>query len=138
MCEAAQPKRDNVTDGDYWYTQARKGLAPYLHAASLGEKTMADVVRWIDTQAVDDVETILREHAGVEAHLEKLMVTTEARQLRRKFQRTIEDQITAQYQAEHDLMDGSNPWVTLDPKQWPIDRQRELKERIGEQLLAEV
>ncbi len=138
LCEAAQPKRDNVTDGDYWYTQARKGLAPYLHAASLGEKTMADVVRWIDTQAVDNVETILREHAGVEAYLEKLMVTTEARQLRRKFQRTIEDQITAQYQAEHDLMDGSNPWVTLDPKQWPIDRQRELKERIGEQLLAEV
>ncbi|MEZ5265238.1 MAG: type IV secretory system conjugative DNA transfer family protein [Acidimicrobiales bacterium] len=28
LCEAAQPRLDTVTDGDYWYTQARKALAP--------------------------------------------------------------------------------------------------------------
>lgn len=138
LCEAAQPKRDSVTDGDYWYTQARKGLAPYLHAGALGGKTMADVVRWIDTQASDDVETILREHAGVEAEIGKLIRTPTAHQLRRRYQRTVEEQVLAQYQAEHDLLDGSNPWVNLDPTQWPIERQRELKARIGEQLHAEV
>ncbi len=138
LCEAAQPKRDSVTDGDYWYTQARKGLAPYLHAAALGGRTIADVVRWIDTQTSDEVETILRDHAGVEAELEKLIRTPEAHQLRRRFQRTIEEQVLAQYQAEHDLLDGINPWVGLDPRQWPVERQRELKARIADQLQAEV
>src|SRR5581483_7875161 len=50
LAEAAQPRLDTVADGDYWYTQARKGLAPYLHAAALGGKTIRDVIRWVDTQ----------------------------------------------------------------------------------------
>jgi type IV secretion system protein VirD4 len=59
LCQAAQPARDTVTDGDYWYTQARKGLAPYLHAAALARRSLRDVIRWIDAQDVDEVDTIL-------------------------------------------------------------------------------
>jgi type IV secretion system protein VirD4 len=138
LCEAAQARRDSVTDGDYWYTQARKGLAPYLHAAALDQRTIADVVRWIDTQNTDDVETILRRHAGVDNQLKDLTRTPKAHELRSRYTHTVENQVTAQYRAEHDLLDKSHPWIELDPSEWPIDRQRELVHRIGEQLQTEV
>jgi type IV secretion system protein VirD4 len=60
MAEAAQPRVDSVSDGDYWYAQARKGLAPYLHAAATGDQGIADVVRWVDTQDTAEVEAALR------------------------------------------------------------------------------
>jgi len=60
MCEAAQPRVDSVNDGDYWYSQARKGLAPYLHAAAAGGKGLGAVIRWVDTQEIDEVERLLR------------------------------------------------------------------------------
>jgi type IV secretion system protein VirD4 len=73
LCEAAQPKIDTVTDGDYWYTQARKALAPYLHAAAIDGRSMADVVRWIDAQESTTVEKILRRSAGVDAALDRAL-----------------------------------------------------------------
>ncbi|MEW6470677.1 MAG: type IV secretory system conjugative DNA transfer family protein [Actinomycetota bacterium] len=60
LTEAAQPRLDSVTDGDYWYSQARKGLAPYLHAAAQAGASVADLVRWVDTQEVGEVEEALR------------------------------------------------------------------------------
>ena len=66
LCEAAQPRTDTVTDGDYWYTQARKALAPYLHAAARSGRTMQDVVRWIDRHETSEVEAALRRAGGVE------------------------------------------------------------------------
>jgi type IV secretion system protein VirD4 len=59
LAEAAQPRRDSITDGDYWYTQARRGLAPYLFAAGLQSRTIGDVVRWIDAQTEGDIGNIL-------------------------------------------------------------------------------
>lgn len=63
MAEAAQPRIDSVSDGDYWYSQARKGLAPYLYAAAVSGDGLADVIRWVDTQEVDEVERALRQAA---------------------------------------------------------------------------
>jgi type IV secretion system protein VirD4 len=63
MTEAAQPRFDSLSDGDYWYSQARKALAPYLHAAALGDKGVVDLVRWIDTQERGEVEDLLRTQA---------------------------------------------------------------------------
>jgi hypothetical protein len=60
MTEAAQPRFDTVSDGDYWYSQARKALAPYLYAAAIGGRDVGDLVRWIDTQEQREVEHILR------------------------------------------------------------------------------
>src|SRR5690606_434771 len=65
LCEAAQPKADTVTDGDYWYSQARKGLAPYLHAAAVSGSTMGDVVRWVDQQDETEVANALIDAAGI-------------------------------------------------------------------------
>lgn len=59
MTEAAQPRTDSVTDGDYWYSQARKGLAPYLHAAGVTKADVSTLVRWIDTQEEKEVEAAL-------------------------------------------------------------------------------
>ena len=67
MAEAAQPRNDTVSDGDYWYSQARKGLAPYLHAAAVTGKPMATVVRWIDAQEEPEVEAALRTATRVDA-----------------------------------------------------------------------
>jgi type IV secretion system protein VirD4 len=59
MAEAAQPRFDTVSEGDYWYSQARKGLAPYLHAAAVTAKPIGTLVRWIDSQERDEVEAAL-------------------------------------------------------------------------------
>ena len=50
MVEAVQPARDSVADADYWYSQARKGIAPYLYAAAAGRMGIGQVVRWVDSQ----------------------------------------------------------------------------------------
>lgn len=60
MVSAARPSKDNVENADYWYSQAAKGLAPYLHAAAIDGRGLADVIRWVDTQNRTQVEKILR------------------------------------------------------------------------------
>src|SRR3546814_7234051 len=64
MAEAAQARFDSVTDGDYWYSQARKGLAPYLFAAAHAPgASISDVVRCVDTQDQTEVGPILEDAA---------------------------------------------------------------------------
>ena len=66
LCEAA--KADGTTpDGEFWYATAAKLLAPLLLAAALDGRTMADVVRWVDTQEVGEVADILERAAPPEA-----------------------------------------------------------------------
>jgi len=48
-----------TADGDFWYATAAKLLAPLLFAAATGGRSMADVIRWVDTQEVDEVLTLL-------------------------------------------------------------------------------
>jgi len=58
LCDAA--KADGTTaDGEFWYATAAKLLAPLFLAAALDRRTMADVVRWVDTQEVGEVASIL-------------------------------------------------------------------------------
>jgi type IV secretion system protein VirD4 len=53
--------RDGTPDAEFWYATAAKLLAPLLFAAATDGRSMADVVRWVDTQerheVVDIVET---------------------------------------------------------------------------------
>ena len=66
LCETA--KVDGTTaDGEFWYATAAKLLAPLLLAAARDYRTLADVVRWVDTQEVSEVATILEEGAPAEA-----------------------------------------------------------------------
>ncbi|MDP9388485.1 MAG: type IV secretory system conjugative DNA transfer family protein, partial [Actinomycetota bacterium] len=59
MVESVTPARDSLADADYWYTQARKGLAPHLFAAATGKRDLAAVVRWVDAQARTEPEHLL-------------------------------------------------------------------------------
>jgi len=56
------------SDSEFWYATAAKLLAPLLFAAACTRGSMADVVRWVDTQEVGEVADIL-ERSGVDAAL---------------------------------------------------------------------
>ncbi len=65
LCEAAKSE-GTTADGEFWYASAAKLLAPLFAAAALGGCTMADVVRWVDTQEVGEVAAILERAATPE------------------------------------------------------------------------
>jgi type IV secretion system protein VirD4 len=66
LCHAA--KADGTTaDGEFWYAIAAKLLAPLFHAAALERRTMADVLRWVDTQEVGEVAAVLEQRGAPEA-----------------------------------------------------------------------
>ncbi len=57
---ADSAKADGIgADGEFWYATAAKLLAPLLFAAAASHRSMADVVRWVDTQEVGEVADIL-------------------------------------------------------------------------------
>ena len=53
-----------MTDGDFWHATAAKLLAPLFFAAARDDRTIDDVVRWVDTQEMGEVSCIL-ETCGV-------------------------------------------------------------------------
>jgi type IV secretion system protein VirD4 len=56
-----------LTDGDFWYASAAKLLSPLLYAAAFDGYTMADVVRWVDTQEQAEPRAALERSGCVEA-----------------------------------------------------------------------
>jgi len=75
LCAAARPGGSTLADADFWYSAAAKLLAPVLFAAATVEEgSMADVVRWVDTQEVDEVRDAL-EQADVEGALQAAQAT---------------------------------------------------------------
>lgn len=61
---AARGDRSGLSDADFWYAAAAKDLGPKLFAAATSGRTMADVVRWTNTQEEPEVRRAL-EAAGV-------------------------------------------------------------------------
>jgi type IV secretion system protein VirD4 len=59
LTDVARSSSGPLTDGDFWYSTAAKLLAPLLLAAARSGAGMSDVVRWIDEQDVDEVESVL-------------------------------------------------------------------------------
>jgi type IV secretion system protein VirD4 len=68
LCAAASGESNGLADANFWNQAAAKLLAPLLFAASTSGATMADVVRWIDTQEEAEVDRALAA-AGVEEAL---------------------------------------------------------------------
>jgi type IV secretion system protein VirD4 len=64
---AAAQGAGSSPDAEFWYAMAAKLLAPLLLAAAEGRATMADVVRWVDTQEVREVTEILVVAGAAEA-----------------------------------------------------------------------
>ncbi|HET6810111.1 MAG TPA: type IV secretory system conjugative DNA transfer family protein [Acidimicrobiales bacterium] len=68
LVNAARSGTVGPADADFWYATAAKLLAPLLFAAAVSGGTMADVVRWVDTQETAEVIDVLAA-AGVEEAL---------------------------------------------------------------------
>lgn len=64
LCSVARAGGGGLEDGAFWYATAEKLLAPLLHAAALAGASIGDVVRWVDTEEIDEVDTILAMGAG--------------------------------------------------------------------------
>jgi type IV secretion system protein VirD4 len=55
LSAAAQPRSAGLESAEFWYAAAAKLLAPLLFAAAVTDRTMADVVRWVDSQEQEEV-----------------------------------------------------------------------------------
>lgn len=136
LCEAAQPKSDSVTDGDYWYSQARKGLAPYLYAAATSGRTMADVVRWVDLQEEDEVELALTGTAGLDDTVAALHAHGRGRELRTLLAEEVRNELLADAKDRYRDPDGgrSSRWVDRPFLYWPQEVQQQITSEIDEVL----
>ncbi len=147
LSEAAQPKADTVTDGDYWYSQARKGLAPYLHAAATSGATMADVVRWVDQQDETEVAAALIDAAGTDTQLAALEREGRFDELRAQHSEEVRNEIIADARDRYGnpTNSRSSRWVEQEPKYWPpeiqaqVDQETELAlaRRVDAQVRSE-
>lgn len=147
LCEAAQPKADTVTDGDYWYSQARKGLAPYLHAAAVSGSTMGDVVRWVDQQDETEVANALIDAAGIGGQLAALEREGRPHELQDLYADEVRNEAIADARDRYRTPDNDREsrWVEQEPKYWPPEvrnqvgreSERTLARRVDAQVRSE-
>jgi type IV secretion system protein VirD4 len=133
LCDAAQPRAD--TTNDYWYTHARKALAPYLFAAAVTNRSMRDVVRWIDAEESGEVETILRRRAGVDDAIDRMLAGGEVRRRREELRDKVTEQQTALMRNR--LASTAQPtlgWASQSLAFWPFEKQTELDRCVDQAL----
>jgi len=113
LCAAAQPGRSGLADADFWYSAAAKLLAPVLYAAASSRRSMADVVRWVDTQEREEVREAL-----IAAENEAALVAAEATWNRDERQRssiyTTTETVLAAYADPGVLASAETPAITAD------------------------
>jgi type IV secretion system protein VirD4 len=151
LTSAAAPRRgSSLADADFWYAAAAKLLAPLLFAAATSERTMADVVRWVDTQEESEVRAAL-EDSGNEAAMMAASASFAREERQRSSIYTTTETILAAYadpgvldsalisELEPDrLLDGGAHTVYLCA---PVDEQRRLRPLFVtamEQIIARV
>lgn len=149
LCAAARPGNTTLADADFWYSAAAKLLAPLLFAAAtVADGSMADVVRWTDTQEVDEVRDAL-EQAGVEEAVQAAQATWSRDERQRSSIYTTAETVLAAYAdprvlaaAYHPdlrpdrLLDGSRTTAYLCAPAHEQQRLRPLFATLIEQLLA--
>lgn len=59
LVSSARPAHAGIESADFWYSAASRLLAPVLFAVASDCGTMAEVVRWIETQEKSDVLTAI-------------------------------------------------------------------------------
>ena len=64
LAGATRSQRSGLADAEFWYSSSAKLLGPHLFAAAVTGRSMADVVRWINTQEEREVKEALLD-AGV-------------------------------------------------------------------------
>ena len=133
MAEAAQPRIDTVNDGDYWYSQARKGLAPYLHAAAVSGGRLGDVIRWVDTQEVEEVETALRRSVDRSIRPELMEGATGPTRWDELWKASVtmtRDEVRAQ--------GADAPFVSQPPERWPAWALEQIRNVADREWRAEI
>ncbi len=65
LTDTSKSAMTGMNDADFWHLTAMKLIAPLLFAAARTDRTMADVIRWLDRQEVGEVADIL-DSAGVQ------------------------------------------------------------------------
>jgi len=149
LCSSARPGNTTLADADFWYSAAAKLLAPLLFAAATVEAgSMADVVRWTDTQEVDEVRDALQQ-AGVDEALQAAQATWSRDERQRSSIYTTAETVLTAYAdprvlaAAYDpelrperLLDGSRTTAYLCAPAHEQQRLRPLFATLIEQLLA--
>ncbi|HUP70353.1 MAG TPA: type IV secretory system conjugative DNA transfer family protein [Acidimicrobiales bacterium] len=132
LCEAADTKRDTVTNADYWAMQALKALPAHLHAAALDGHTMRDVVRWIDGQDQEPVRGILRRQAGVTDEIERALTDEAAQQKRREMEPRIRAEVLESLRQVLRADPGRRGQLA-DEKvtAWPVEMQEQFEDRVA-------
>jgi type IV secretion system protein VirD4 len=137
LTTAAVPRRGTtLADGDFWYAAAAKLLAPLLFAAATSGRTMADVVRWVDTQEESEVRAALEE-SGNEAAMTAAAASFAREERQRSSIYTTTETILAAY-ADPGVLDSAlvselEPDRLLDGGSHtayfcaPLDEQRRLR-----------
>lgn len=140
LSEAAQPKADSVTDGDYWYSQARKGLAPYLYAAAMSGRTMGDVVRWVDLQEETEVEAALIEASGLDQQIATLDRQGRRDKLHAMYADEVRNETIADAKDRYRGAPGSREgrWVDQEFLLWPPGVRAQINQEIADTLAARV
>ena len=135
LCEAAEARRDSVTDPDYWHMQALKALAPHLYAGALGGHSIRQVVRWIDTQSQEPVRSVLLTASGVDAEVVRSLhgeaTADERRQLRPRVRAEVLESVRQLLRAD------PGPKSKLAEQKvttWPLDMQEQFDERVEIEL----
>lgn len=149
LCAAARPGGSGLADADFWYAAAAKLLAPVLlAAATVEEGSMADVVRWIDTQEVDEVRDALQQ-TGVQDALLAAQATWGRDERQRSSIYTTTETVLAAYAdpgvlaaayqpdlTPDRLLDGSSTTAYLCAPAHEQQRLRPLFATLIEQVLA--
>lgn len=137
LCEAAQPRADTVTDGDYWYTQARKALAPYLYAAAIGGYALREVVAWCDTQEQRPIDDVLRGNSRIDHATDEAMSTERIKALKDRHRDQVRsDVIAAVRRVLADRTTGRVSFLNRPVTGWPPEMRSQLDERVEAELDA--
>jgi type IV secretion system protein VirD4 len=86
-----------LADGDFWYQAAAKLLAPLLFAAATSQRTIADVVRWVNTQEEGEVTEALKA-TGVQAALDAVTASFKREGRQRSSVHTTAETVLAAYE----------------------------------------
>jgi type IV secretion system protein VirD4 len=137
MCEAAQSRLDTLSDGDYWYAQARKALAPYLFAAAIGGASMADIAAWIDNQEEERVAAILRNASSTDASLQQVANSAEYRLRLAAIEKEVSVDVVAEMRRWFETAEPHfRKFAKQEPSEWPTVFQAQMQERVAEESRA--
>jgi type IV secretion system protein VirD4 len=133
MAEAAQARLGNAGDSGYWYEQATRSLAPYLHAAAISGRHMRDVVRWVDTQDETESAAALATAGGVADRVAAIIGSPEGAARRA----ALAEELTAEVRnaVRRSLADqpGGKAMAGRPAASWP----KPLRDQVDEQAAAE-